>query len=45
PSARHLYVSNEWSGDVTWFETDPESGRLHLAGRLDVPAAACVVLA
>ncbi|MEU4353188.1 lactonase family protein [Streptomyces virginiae] len=45
PSARHLYVSNEWSGDVTWFETDPDSGRLHLAGRLDVPAAACAVLA
>ncbi|MGW7434670.1 lactonase family protein [Streptomyces sp. NPDC054849] len=45
PSGRHLYVSNEWSGDVTWFDTDSESGRLHLAGRLDVPAAACVVLA
>ncbi|EFL13276.1 secreted protein [Streptomyces sp. C] len=43
-SGRHLYVSNEWSGDVTWFDTDPESGRLHPAGRLDVPAAACVVL-
>ncbi|WP_030294767.1 lactonase family protein [Streptomyces katrae] len=45
PSGRHLYVCNEWSGDVTWFDTDPESGRLHPAGKLDVPAAACVVLA
>ncbi|MEU9145572.1 lactonase family protein [Streptomyces sp. NPDC048349] len=45
PSGRHLYVSNEWSGDVTWFDADPETGRLHPAGRLDVPAAACVVLA
>ncbi|MBT2472136.1 lactonase family protein [Streptomyces sp. ISL-66] len=45
PSDRQLYVANEWTGDVTWFDTDPESGSLHLAGRLDVPAAACVVLA
>ncbi|MEW2586963.1 lactonase family protein [Streptomyces virginiae] len=44
PSGRHLYVSNEWSGDVTWFETDPDTGRPQPAGRLDVPAAACVVL-
>ncbi|MGW7454137.1 lactonase family protein [Streptomyces sp. NPDC054787] len=44
PSGRHLYVTNEWSGDVTWFDIDPASGRLHLAGTLDVPAAACVVL-
>jgi 6-phosphogluconolactonase len=45
PSGRHLYVTNEWSGDVTWFDIDPGSGHPHLAGRLDVPAAACVVLA
>ncbi|WP_324604414.1 lactonase family protein [Streptomyces sp. NRRL F-4474] len=44
PSGRHLYVSNEWSGDVTWFDIDSETGRLRPAGRLDVPAAACVVL-
>ncbi len=43
-SGRHLYVSNEWSGDITWFDTDPATGRLHPAGRLDVPAAACLVL-
>ncbi|MGR4880929.1 lactonase family protein [Streptomyces sp. LARHCF249] len=44
PSDRQVYVSNEWTGDVTWFDTDPESGSLRLAGRLEVPAAACVVL-
>ncbi|MGW6782679.1 lactonase family protein [Streptomyces sp. NPDC054987] len=44
PSARHLYVSNEWSGDVTWFDIDPETGHPLPAGRLEVPAAACVVI-
>ncbi|MFF5446344.1 lactonase family protein [Streptomyces sp. NPDC012888] len=43
PSGRRLYVSNEWSGDVTWFDADPLTGRLRRAGRLNVPAAACVV--
>ncbi|OEJ28559.1 hypothetical protein AR457_32935 [Streptomyces agglomeratus] len=45
PSGRRLYVVNEWSGDVTWFDADPETGRLARAGALEVPAAACVVFA
>ncbi|MFH8369595.1 lactonase family protein [Streptomyces sp. NPDC018031] len=43
-AGRRLYVANEWSGDVTWFDVDPESGRLRRAGAVPVPAAACVVL-
>lgn len=43
PSGRRLYVANEWSGDVTWFDVDPASGRLRRAGAVPVPAAACVV--
>ncbi|MFI2371671.1 lactonase family protein [Streptomyces sp. NPDC018833] len=43
PSGRRLYVANEWSGDVTWFDVDPLSGQLHRAGAVAVPAAACVV--
>ncbi|WP_079169491.1 lactonase family protein [Streptomyces sp. CC77] len=45
PSERRLYVANEWSGDVTWFDVDPESGALRRAGAVEVPAAACVVFA
>ncbi|MFD7628356.1 lactonase family protein [Streptomyces sp. NPDC059851] len=45
PSGARLYVSNEWSGNVTWFEADPLTGRLQRSGHVDVPAAACVVLA
>lgn len=45
PAGRRLYVVNEWSGDITWFDADPESGRLDRAGALEVPAAACVVFA
>lgn len=44
PSGRHLYVANERSGDVTWFETDPETGLLRRGGAIDAPAASCVVL-
>ncbi|MGA5421389.1 lactonase family protein [Streptomyces lavendulocolor] len=44
PSGNRLYVANEWSGDVTWFDADPESGDLRRGGALEVPAAACVVL-
>ncbi|MGI5479168.1 lactonase family protein [Streptomyces lavendofoliae] len=44
PSGRTLYIANEWSGDVTWFHADPESGALRRGGRVEVPAAACVVL-
>ncbi|MEV3987602.1 lactonase family protein [Streptomyces sp. NPDC049837] len=42
-SGRRLYVVNEWSGDVTWFDVDPESGELRRGGAVEVPAAACVV--
>ncbi|MFJ9797573.1 lactonase family protein [Streptomyces sp. NPDC101145] len=45
PSGRRLYVANEWSGDVTWFEVDPVDGRPRRGGSVEVPAAACVVLA
>ncbi|MCB5179030.1 lactonase family protein [Streptomyces antimicrobicus] len=44
PSGRRLYVCNEWSGDVTWFDADPLTGRLRRSGRLEVPAAACLLL-
>ncbi|MBT2481573.1 lactonase family protein [Streptomyces sp. ISL-94] len=43
PSGRRLYVSNEWSGNVTWFEVDPLTGRPRRSGQVEVPAAACVV--
>ncbi|MGW7196634.1 lactonase family protein [Streptomyces chryseus] len=43
PSGRRLYVVNEWSGDVTWFDVDAESGQLSRGGAVEVPAAACVV--
>ncbi|MFF5427716.1 MULTISPECIES: lactonase family protein [unclassified Streptomyces] len=44
-SGRRVYVVNEWSGDITWFDADPETGRLVRAGAVAVPAAACLVLA
>ncbi|MEV4946484.1 lactonase family protein [Streptomyces sp. NPDC053755] len=40
---RRLYVSNEWSGDVTWFDLDPRTGEPRRAGAVEIPAAACVV--
>ncbi|QGV77188.1 lactonase family protein [Streptomyces ficellus] len=43
-SGRRLYVVNEWSGDVTRFAVDQESGRLERGGAVEVPAAACLVL-
>ncbi|APU39059.1 MULTISPECIES: lactonase family protein [unclassified Streptomyces] len=39
-----LYAANEHSGDVTWFDVDPLTGRPRRAGSLPVPAATCVVL-
>ncbi|MFC8917676.1 lactonase family protein [Streptomyces sp. NPDC057116] len=42
-SGRRLYVVNEWSGDVTWFDVDAESGALRRGGSVEVPAAACLV--
>ncbi|GGQ09075.1 lactonase family protein [Streptomyces roseolilacinus] len=43
PSGRRLYVANEWSGNVTWFDVDPLDGRPRQGGSVEVPAAACVV--
>lgn len=43
PSGRRLYAANERSGDVTWFDVDPETGQPRRAGSLAVPAATCVV--
>ncbi|MFE6836768.1 lactonase family protein [Streptomyces sp. NPDC057705] len=43
-SGRRLYAANERSGDVTWFDVDPLTGRPHRAGSVAVPAATCVVL-
>ncbi|MFI1939801.1 lactonase family protein [Streptomyces purpureus] len=44
PSGRRLYVANERSGDVTWFDLDPETGLPRRKGALEAPAASCVVL-
>lgn len=43
PSGRRLYAANERSGDVTWFDLDPETGVPARAGAIDAPAASCVV--
>ncbi|MGW5847585.1 lactonase family protein [Streptomyces sp. NPDC055254] len=43
PSGRRLYAANERSGDVTWFDVDPLTGRPVRAGSVAVPAATCVV--
>ncbi|MBT2508381.1 lactonase family protein [Streptomyces sp. ISL-98] len=45
PSGRRLYVSNERSGDVTWFDIDQETGIPRRAGSVEAPAASCVVIA
>ncbi|WP_418961292.1 lactonase family protein [Streptomyces tritici] len=45
PTGRRLYVANERSGDVTWFDLDPATGIPARAGALPVPAATCVVFA
>ncbi|MGW7330252.1 lactonase family protein, partial [Streptomyces sp. NPDC054840] len=42
PSGNRLYVANERSGDVTWFEVDPLTGQPRRAGSMAVPAATCV---
>ncbi|MFF8289274.1 lactonase family protein [Streptomyces sp. NPDC016309] len=43
PSGRRLYVANERSGDVTWFDLDPTTGVPSRVGSIEVPAASCVV--
>ncbi|MEU4269809.1 lactonase family protein [Streptomyces sp. NPDC026092] len=45
PTGRRLYAANERSGDVTWFDVDPETGIPHRAGSVEAPAASCVVFA
>ncbi|MES4903990.1 MULTISPECIES: lactonase family protein [unclassified Streptomyces] len=45
PSGRHLYATNERSGDVTWFRIDPSSGVPTRMGSLAVRAASCVIFA
>ncbi len=45
PTGRRLYAANERSGNVTWFDIDPDTGVPHRAGSLDAPAASCVVFA
>ena len=45
PTGRRLYAANERSGDVTWFDIDPETGVPHRAGSLAAPAASCVIFA
>ncbi|MET9676819.1 lactonase family protein [Streptomyces sp. NPDC006482] len=43
PAGRRLYAANERSGDVTWFDIDPETGVPARAGAIEAPAASCVV--
>ncbi|WP_406141908.1 lactonase family protein [Streptomyces sp. NBC_01089] len=45
PGGRRLYVANEHSGDVTWFDIDPRTGMPSRAGSVEVAAASCVVFA
>ncbi|MGA5410643.1 lactonase family protein [Streptomyces lavendulocolor] len=45
PEGRRLYVANERSGDVTWFDIDPTTGVPGRAGSLEAPAASCVAFA
>ncbi|MGW8953556.1 lactonase family protein [Streptomyces sp. NPDC055709] len=45
PTGTRLYVANERSGDVTWFDVDAETGVPRRAGSLAVTAASCVVFA
>ncbi|MFF3397447.1 lactonase family protein [Streptomyces sp. NPDC002659] len=45
PTGRRLYAANERSGDVTWFDIDPDTGVPHRGGSLAAPAASCVIFA
>ncbi|GAA2423056.1 lactonase family protein [Streptomyces macrosporus] len=44
PAGRRLYAANERSGDVTWFDLDPD-GVPHRAGSIGAPAATRVLFA
>ena len=43
PAGRRLYAANERSGDVSWFDIDPETGIPRRAGSLAAPAVSCVI--
>lgn len=43
PTSGRLYAANERSGDVTWFDVNPETGIPSRRGALAAPAASCVV--
>ncbi|MFJ3922978.1 lactonase family protein [Streptomyces sp. NPDC090022] len=43
PAGGRLYLANERSGDVTWFDVDAETGVPRRAGSVAIPAATCVV--
>ncbi|MFI6106452.1 lactonase family protein [Streptomyces sp. NPDC051310] len=45
PEGRRLYVANERSGDVTWFDLDRRTGVPSRAGSVEASAASCVVFA
>ncbi|MBB5938461.1 lactonase family protein [Streptomyces zagrosensis] len=45
PTGERLYVANERSGDVAWFDIDAPTGVPAWAGSVDAPAASCVVFA
>lgn len=45
PSGTRLYVANERSGDVTWFEVDAATGIPKQVGSLALPAVSCVLFA
>lgn len=45
PQGSRLYVANERSGDVSWFDLDPATGLPQHVGSLPVPAASSVLFA
>ncbi|MFI0815916.1 lactonase family protein [Streptomyces sp. NPDC021098] len=43
PPGGRLYVANERSGEVTWFDLDPTTGVPSRGGAIAAPAASCVI--
>jgi 6-phosphogluconolactonase (cycloisomerase 2 family) len=43
PSGTRLYVANQNSGNVAWFQVDPATGVPRQTGSLTAPAATCVL--